>query len=122
RRRLPVRLFGLRARRKAACGTQLLRDLQTGVGVEGREALVDLPLGVPSVRPEELVSEPIEGRAHGREAADQQREVGTEVREVEVRIAEASLVEVDHASALGDEDVLVMEVLVDGPAGLGAER
>ena len=44
------------------------------------------------------------------------------MREVEVRIAEASLVEVDHARALGDEDVLVMEVLVDGPAGLGAER
>src|SRR6266566_9162328 len=121
-RRLATLFLGLRARQKSDAGAELPRDLQTGVGVEGRKAFVDLPLGVASVRPEELVAKPLECRGHGREAAAQQREVRTEVREVEVRITEANLVEVDHARALGHEDVLVMEVLVDGPAGLGSER
>src|SRR6266566_7215455 len=121
-RRLAPLFLALRARQESDAGAELPRDLQTGVGVEGRKAFVDLPLGVAYVRPEELVSKPLECRGHGREAAAQQREVRAEVREVEVRVAEANLVEVDHARALGHEDVLVMEVLVDGPAGLGSER
>src|SRR2546428_2499922 len=121
-RRLAPLFLALWARQESDAGAELPRDLQAGVGVEGRKAFVDLPLGVASVRGEELVSKPIEGRGHGREAAAQQREVRAEVREVEVRVAEANLVEVDHARALGHEDVLVMEVLVDGPAGLGSER
>src|SRR5919198_4593223 len=107
RRRLPVLLFGLRLRQKAACRTQLLRDLQAGVGVEGREASADLPIGTPSVRRQELVSKPIEGCGHGRDAAAEQREVRTEMREVEGRIAETDLVEVDHARPVCDEHVLV---------------
>src|SRR5216110_1502777 len=121
-RRLAPLFLALRARQESDAGTELPRDLQTGVGVEGRKAFVDLPLGVAAVRPEELVSKPLECRGHGRKAAAQQREVRTEVREVEVRITEANLVEVDRARSLGHEDVLVMEVLVDGPAGLGSER
>src|SRR5438093_13268662 len=120
-RRLAPLFLALRARQESDAGAELPRDLQTGVGVEGRKTFVDLPPGVTSVRGEEFVSKPIECRAHGREAAAEQREIGTEVRDVEVRIAEPSLVEIDHARSLGDEDVLVMEVLVDGPAGLGAE-
>src|SRR6266516_7377399 len=120
-RRLAPLFLALRARQESDAGAELPRDLQTGVGVEGRKAFVDLPPGVTSVRREEFVSKPIECRAHGREAAAEQREIGTEVREVEVRIAEANLVEVDHIRSLGDEDVLVMEVLMDGAAGLGAE-
>src|SRR5436309_8479333 len=120
-RRLAPLFLALRARHESDAGRELPRDLQTAVGVEGREAFVDLPSGVTSVRREKLVSKSIECRAHGREAAAEQRAVGTEARVVEVRIAEPSLVEIDHARSLGDEDVLVMEVLVDGAAGLGAE-
>src|SRR3989442_12507612 len=120
-RRLAPLFLALRARQESDAGAELPRDLQTGVGVEGRKAFVDLPLGVASVRPEELVSKPLECRGHGREAAAQQREVRTEVREGEVRIAEANIIEVDRTPSLGHEDVLGLGVLVDGPPGPGAD-
>src|SRR5207247_8540741 len=121
-RRLAPLFLAMGARQESDAGAELPRDLQTGVGVEGRKAFVDLPLGVASVRPEELVSKPLECRGHGRKAAAQQREVRTEVREVEVRITEANLVEIDHARSLGHEHVVVVEVLVDWPAGSGSDR
>src|SRR5947199_10783451 len=73
-RRLPPLFLALRARQESDAGADLPRDLQTGVGAEGRNAFVDLPLVAASVRPEELVAKPLEGRGHVRKAEPPTRE------------------------------------------------
>src|SRR5437773_10954567 len=89
-RRLAPLFLALRARQESDAGTELPRDLQTGGGVEGRKAFVDLPPGVTSVRREEFVSKPLERSDHGRERAAGRQEIGVEVREAEVGTAEAN--------------------------------
>src|SRR5207245_10993805 len=94
-RRLAPLFLALRARQDSDAGAELPRDLQTGVGVEGRKAFVDLPLGVASLRPEELVSKPLERRGHGRQAPAQQREVPPAGRQHEVRTTKANVAKND---------------------------
>src|SRR5207247_6760749 len=96
RRRLTIFLFGIRARRHAGMHAELLRDLETRVRVEHAVALAQVALGPAAVGGEELVSTPTERERHRGNEAAEQPQIGAEVRDVERRIAQSSLVQIDY--------------------------
>src|SRR5207247_9482483 len=118
---LTIFLSYMRARRHPAMHAELLRDLETRVRVEHAVAWAQVALGPATVGGDELVSTPAERERHRRNAAREQPQIGAEVRDVERRIAQSSLVQIDHVRPIGHEHVVMVEIFVDWADGLGPQ-